>query len=120
MKKILIAEDERAMAKALELKLTHSGYEVMVVGDGEAAVEALKAQKFDLLILDIMMPKMNGFQVLEFIQKNGIKVAVFVASNLSMSKDVGKVKELGALDYFIKADTPLSEIVEKIRKILGE
>lgn len=118
-KRILIAEDERAMAHALELKLTHAGFEAVVASNGELALEMLKKDRFDLLLLDIIMPKMNGFQVLETIKKEKVPVVVIMLSNLSQAEDETKAKALGAKEFFIKSNTPLADIVERVKAALG-
>lgn len=115
--KILVAEDEKPMAKALTLKLNHSGFEAKAVFNGEDAVEELQKENYDLLILDLIMPGLDGFGVLEAIKNNQIKVSVIVASNLGQPEDLEKAKSLGAVDYFVKSDTPLSKIVKTIENI---
>ena len=117
-KKLLLAEDERAIAKALQLKLSLSGFEVDVASNGEEALIMMKAKKFDLLLLDIMMPKVDGFSVMTEMKKNKNKTPVIVLSNLSQEDDAARAKELGAVDFFIKSNTPLAEIIEKIKKFL--
>ena len=119
-KKILIAEDERAIAKALELKLKNTGFEVTVALNGQEALDANASAKFDLIVLDLMMPNVDGYQVLEQLQKIGNKVPIVVASNLSLEDDFKKAKMLGARDYFIKSNTSLAELVGKIQIILNE
>ena len=116
--KILIVDDERAIAHALELKLTHTGYDATVVGDGELALEALGKDTFNLMLLDLVMPKMDGFTVLAEMKKRKLTVPVIVSSNLSQEEDIKRAKELGAKDYFIKSNTPLVQIVEKIQAFL--
>lgn len=118
MMKILIAEDEKPMARALELKLNHSGFEAKAVYDGEEAIEALSKEKFDLLLLDLIMPKKDGFAVLEELKKRGNKIPVVISSNLGQDEDIKRAESLGAKDYFIKSNTPLTDIVENIKKIL--
>lgn len=113
-KKILIAEDEKALARALELKLTSAGFIISVAHDGEEALAKILAEKFDLVLLDLVMPKKDGFSVLENLKAKGNTTPVIVSSNLSQEEDFQKAKSLGAVDYFIKSDTPLSEIVNKI------
>jgi DNA-binding response OmpR family regulator len=113
---ILIAEDERAIAKALNLKLNHEGFETKLVFNGREALDLLNEEKFDLLILDLIMPRLDGFGVLAEIKSKGLKVPVIVASNLSQAEDISKAKEMGAVDFFVKSDTPVAEIVEKIKK----
>ena len=119
-KRILIAEDERAIAKALELKLKNTGYEVDVATDGKNALDLVSQNKYDLLILDLVMPNVDGFQVLEELKNKGNKVPIIVASNLSQDGDFKKAKELGAKDYFIKSNTSLAELVVKITEIIGD
>jgi two-component system, OmpR family, alkaline phosphatase synthesis response regulator PhoP len=116
--RILIVEDERPLAHALELKLKGAGFEVEVATDGQAGVQKLKDSKFDLVFLDLIMPKMDGFKALEEIRKDGHNVKVVVLSNLGQQEDMVKAKKLGASDYFVKADTPLATIVERATKIL--
>ncbi|MBU2542739.1 response regulator [Patescibacteria group bacterium] len=118
-KKILIAEDERPMARALELKLNKYGFEAKVVSNGEEALEELGKTKYDLLLLDLMMPKKDGFGVLEGIKEKGYTIPVIVSTNLSQENDVKKAKELGAKDYFVKSDTPINEVIKRVEKVLA-
>ena len=115
VKRILIAEDEKPMANALSLKLSSAGFEITLVYDGEAAVTAAKKAPFDLIILDLVMPVKDGFFVLEELKKLKISTKVIVSSNLSQEEDIKRAKELGASDYFIKSDTSLAEIVDKVK-----
>lgn len=117
-KKILIAEDERPMAKALELKLTSSGFLAKAVFNGDEALEVLAKEKYDLLLLDLMMPKRDGFSVLQEIKDKKKDIAVIVTSNLSQEEDIKKAKSLGAVDYLVKSDTPITEVVERVKKVL--
>lgn len=114
--KILIAEDEKAIGSALNLKLNHEGFEAKVAFNGKEALSLLESEKFDLLILDLIMPQLDGFGVLKEIKAKGIKTPVMVISNLSQTADISKAKDLGAVDFLIKSDTPVAEIVEKIKK----
>lgn len=118
MKRILIAEDELPIASALELKLQHSGFETVHAIDGEVAIAELKSGKFDLVILDLMMPKLDGFGVLTEMKKLGMTTPVIVASNLSQPEDEKKAKDMGAADFFIKSNVPLSELVVKVQAIV--
>lgn len=119
MKKILIAEDEKPLAEALALKLGHEGFETIHAEDGEKAIELILVGGIDLVILDLVMPKVDGFGVLEEMKEKGIKIPVIVASNLSQKEDKTKAKSLGATDYFIKSDVPISELVNKVKNIIG-
>lgn len=117
-KKILIGEDEAALARALELKLTKIGYEVSLASNGEMVLDMLEKDKYDALLLDLIMPKLDGFQVLEEIRNRGLSIHVAVSSNLGQEEDVKRAKDLGAMDYFIKSNTPINQIVERLQKIL--
>lgn len=113
-KKVLIVEDERPLAHALELKLQHEGMETAVAANGEECLKLIAEQEFDVVLLDMMMPVLGGFAVLEELKKMEKKPIVFVLSNLSVHDDQTKVIDMGATKYFIKSDTSLSTIVEEI------
>lgn len=117
-KRILVAEDERPIARALELKLSAAGYSVTTVFNGEDAILELSKNDFDLLLLDLIMPKVDGFGVLESMRSKKIGVPVIVLSNLSQEEDLKRAKELGVKDYFVKSDNPISEIIDHVRKAL--
>lgn len=117
-KKILIAEDEKSIAKALKLKLENAGYTVEHAENGKVAVEMLEANGFALLLLDLVMPIMDGFGVLNAIKEKGIKTPVIVSTNLSQEEDEKRVMELGAKGFFVKSDTPITEVITQIEKYL--
>ena len=117
MKKILLAEDEQAISKVLALKLIKSGYAVTMVGSGEEVVAEIAKNKYDLILLDLLMPKMDGWAVLEKLKGSNLKIVVM--SNLGQDEDIKKAKALGALDFFIKSDVPLLDIVQKINTFLA-
>lgn len=117
-KHILVVEDERAIGKVLTLKLEKSGFDVQYENNGELGLEAVDNSTFDLILLDLVMPVMDGFEFLEQLGSKKVKTPVIVLTNLSQDNDLARAKELGAKDYFIKSNTPLSEIVEKVNKTL--
>lgn len=119
MKKILIVEDEKPLAEALSLKLEHAGYETARAIDGKQALDLIKDGGIDLVILDLVMPNLDGFGVLTELKNIGNQTPVIVASNLSQAEDEKKAKELGAKDYFIKSDVSISELVEKVKAIIA-
>jgi two-component system OmpR family response regulator len=115
-KRVLIVEDEKPLAHAMELKLKSEGFETTVASNGQEALDLLNAQQFDVMLLDLMMPTMDGFQVLEQIQSNAQKPgSIFVLSNLSQHEDEERVLSLGAKKFFIKSDTSLSTIVNEVK-----
>jgi DNA-binding response OmpR family regulator len=118
--KVILAEDEEIISTVYKLGLTHHGYEVTVAHDGLEAMEYLKKDTPDILLLDIIMPNMNGFEVLEALNKDRKfkGLPIIVLSNLSQSTDEQKALDLGASDYLIKADYSLKELVACIEKVL--
>ncbi len=116
--KILIVEDEKPLAKALSLKLTKSGFEVVEVHDGQEALDQINTTKFDLILTDLVMPKVDGFHFLVEYKNLGLNTPIIVLSNLGQNEDIKKAKELGAFDFLIKASTPLSKIVELVNSKL--
>ena len=115
---ILIVEDEKPLSHALKLKLSHEGYEVTVAGDGEEGVELALKQKFDLILIDIIMPKMDGFMLLNKLREAGSETTIIVLSNLGQKEDIEKAKQLGAVDYMVKSNTPISRIVPAVNAFL--
>ena len=117
-KKILVVEDDKPLARALELKLKSQGFEASVVYNGEEGLSAMQTNKFDLLLIDIMMPKRDGFSVLAELQKGNNTTPVFVMSNLGQDEDIAKAKALGATDYIIKSNMDIEDIVVKVKTFL--
>lgn len=118
-KKILVVEDDKPMARALKLKLSHVGFDVRNAFNGEEAIAALGAAAFDLAILDLMMPKKDGFFVLQTMKEKEISLPVIVLSNLSQEEDIKKAKELGARDFFVKSDMSIADVVGYVESILS-
>lgn len=118
VKKILVAEDEKPLAEALSAKLKREGFEPHVVNNGKEAFAELESNSFDLAVIDLVMPEMDGFGILEGLKEKGIKLPVIVVSNLAQDEDRKKAEALGATRYMVKSNTPLSEVVEEIHTIL--
>jgi DNA-binding response OmpR family regulator len=118
-KKILIVDDEKPMVRALELKLGHAGFEVKSVFDGEEALKTLGREKYDLILLDLIMPKKDGFIVLQEMKEKMIDTPVIALTNLGQKEDVKRAREAGAKGYIIKSNTTLLEVVNQVRKALG-
>lgn len=116
--KILIAEDDKPMARALELKLNHSGFQVTIAKNGQEALNILQEDKFDLVLLDLIMPQTDGFSVLKTLKEKHNDIPVIISSNLSQEGDITKAKELGAVDFIVKSNSSLKEIIELIKKYL--
>jgi two-component system response regulator VicR len=115
--KILIVEDEEALSAVMREKLEKEDYEVEVVNNGEDAVPMCKKFNPDLIMLDLILPKKHGLEILKDLKADiNLKgVPVIVLSNLDTDTDIKKALELGADDYFVKAHHPINEIVEKVK-----
>jgi len=119
-KRILVAEDERPIARALELKLKNLKFDVDIAFDGEEAMGQLKKKKYDLLILDLVMPKMDGFAVLEAMKRAGITLPVIVSSNLSQNVDAERVKAFGVTTFFVKSESTIADVVRYVNEVLQQ
>jgi DNA-binding response OmpR family regulator len=113
-KKILIIEDELSLANALKLKLSSVSYEVEIAENGRIGIDRLKADKYDLVLLDLILPELDGFGVLTELKSWKTKPPVLVLSNLSQEEDIQRVKDMGAVDFFVKSDIELFKIVDYI------
>jgi len=121
MKKILIIEDEEILLDVLERKLTNSGYEVLVARDGDEGLEKMKEAKPDLILLDIVMPKKDGFEVLTKMRedKDLSDLSVMVISNSGQPVEIDRALKLGVKDYLIKTEFDPEEVIVKVNKIFG-
>ena len=122
MKKILFIEDEPTIQKAISRFLEKEGYEIKNALDGEIGIEIAKKMKPDLILLDLILPKKNGFEVLKELKKEEStkNIPVIALTNLEESDNIERVLSLGATAYLIKANYKLEEIVEKIKQILNQ
>jgi len=122
MKKILFIEDESALQRTFGDILKREGYEMISALDGEVGLKLAKTKKPDLILLDLILPKVHGFEVLKELKKTPEtkEIPVIVLTNLEEIGDVDKAVELGATTYLIKAQYSLEEIIEKIKKALKE
>jgi CheY-like chemotaxis protein len=119
--KILIIEDDPLLVKMYMTKFMMEGYQVVTAGDGEQGFAVAKAEKPNFIIMDVMMPKLSGLQLLEMLRADPeLKdLPVLMLSNLSQPAEVEKAKQLGVKDFLIKANYTPSQIVEKVREYLG-
>jgi DNA-binding response OmpR family regulator len=119
-KKILIVEDDKFLRELIVRKLSNEGYEVAEAVDGEQGLQKTKETKPDLVLLDLILPGIDGFEVLAQKKEDPFIAAipVIVLSNLGQKEDVDKGLSLGATDYLIKAHFTPGEIIEKVRNII--
>jgi len=122
MKKILIIEDEKIMLNLLRDKLEREGYDVSIAHNGEEGLEKMKEVSPDIILLDIIMPKMGGFEVMEEMAKSEKlkNIPVIVISNSGQPVELEKVKNLGARDWLIKTEFDPQEVLQKVKKQLGD
>ena len=119
-KHILVVEDEKALSHALTLKLTNAGYDVTHIDNGEEALRVVMEEQFDLILLDILMPKMDGFSMLAELKENGKSrnQKIIVLSSLGSPQDMERAKTLGASEYLVKTHYPIATIVDKVNALL--
>ncbi len=120
-KKIVLAEDESHIARLITFKLEREGYEVIWADDGEKALNSIKSSKPDLIILDIMMPVMDGYEVLEKVkEEEQLKaIPVIMLTAKGQEQDILKGFNSGIEDYIVKPFRP-AELVARIRNVLKE
>lgn len=121
-KKILLIEDEQLMIELLERKLSQEDYEISVARDGVEGLEKMKEEKPDLVLLDIIMPKMGGFEVMEEINKDVElkKIPIVVISNSGQPVELDRAQRLGAKDWLIKTEFDPQEVLDKVIKQIGK
>lgn len=117
--KILFVEDEKVLRETLAEALENSGFEVDFADNGSSALDLLKDGEYDLILLDIILPKKSGFEILEEMKKINKKIPVILLTNLSGTDNVQKALELGAKNYLVKSEYRLDEIVDRIKEVLN-
>jgi len=122
VKKILIIEDEKVLANLLQKRLIKEGYDVSVSLRGDEGLEELKKIKPDLLLLDIILPAMDGFEIMEKMikDKDLKKIPIIIVSNSGQPVEIGRAQKLGAKDWLIKAEFDPQEVVDKVIKQIGK
>ena len=121
MKKILIVEDEQLIGDLLQKKLRQEGYRVSLATDGEAALKQIREEKPDIVLLDIVLPRLNGFEVLSELKKDEAlrQIPVIIISNSGQPDEIEKAKELGVRDWLVKTEFDPREVLEKVQRQIG-
>ncbi len=121
-KKILLVEDEEIMIDLLQRNLAKEGYEVFIARDGEEGLRIMKEAMPDIVLLDVVMPKMNGFEVMEEMAKDKIlaKIPVIIISNSGQPVELDRVQKLGAKDWLIKTEFDPQGVVDKVEKQIAK
>jgi DNA-binding response OmpR family regulator len=117
---VFIVEDDQFLVKAYQIKFKKEGIESWLATDGKEALNFFEKEPPSVVLLDLMLPGLNGFEVLENIRKNEKwkNTPVLILTNLGQEQDMAKGKNLGAADYIIKANTKIDEVVQKVKKYL--
>ena len=120
-KKVLIAEDEQTLLKTIEFTLKDKGYETITATDGEEALNLIKKHKPDVVLLDILMPRKSGLDVLKEMKADSelSDIVVLLLTNLSDEESISQGVALGARGYFIKSDMTLDEVAEKVDEVVN-
>lgn len=121
MKKILIVEDDKFLRELIARKVIKEGFNVSEAIDGEEGIKKIKEEKPDMVLLDLILPGIDGFEVLSRMKEDPAlsSIPVIILSNLGQKEDIEKGLKLGAVDYLIKAHFTPGEIIEKIKAHLG-
>ena len=120
-RRILLAEDDRFLRKAAETALKRQGFTVLAAVDGEEALRMARTEAPDLILLDLIMPKLQGFEVLRALKADAATAAtpVIILSNLGQDSDVKQAMEAGAAGYFVKANLSLQDLVKRVGEMLA-
>ena len=118
-KKIMVIEDDRFLSSLIKARLEKEGFVVLQAFDGEEAIQALKSERPNLIILDLIMPKITGFEVLQNISitPGFEKIPVVILSNLAQDSDIEKARQLGAKEYFVKVKISIDDLIGKIKTL---
>lgn len=119
-KKIMIIEDDRFLSSLMKARLEKDGFLTVQAFDGEEAIQLLKSETPGLIVLDLIMPKVTGFEVLQTISISPQlrDVPVVILSNLAQDSDIEKARELGAKEYFVKVKVSIDDLVSKIKTLV--
>jgi CheY-like chemotaxis protein len=120
MTKIVVADDDRMFRKAAETTLRRQGYSVVTASDGEEALQLIRSERPDIIVLDLIMPKLQGFDVLQVLKQDSVTAAipVIVLSSLTQEQDKQEALDLGAVAYFNKATFSLGALVKQVESTL--
>jgi DNA-binding response OmpR family regulator len=120
MTRIVVADDDRMFRKAAETTLRRQGYDVATASDGEEALQLIRSEPPDMIVLDLIMPKLQGFDVLTILKQDTLTSAipVIVLSSLTQEQDKQEALDLGAVAYFNKTTFSLSELVKQVENTL--
>lgn len=121
-KKILLVEDDPFLSLLLKNRLQKEGFEITLAKDGQEGIDYLKNLQPNLMLLDLILPKKTGFELMEEIRLDpqfyGKNVPIIIISNLGQQEDISRSRQLGAIDYYVKAKISIDELIQKIKEFL--
>ena len=119
--RILLVEDDRFLRRACEVSLRQRGFSVTLAADGEEALRQVRAERPDLILLDLLMPKVTGIEVLRTLRADPAtkEIPVLILSNSSREQDFEEIKALQVSGYFVKANLSLQDLVKRVGEVLG-
>jgi CheY-like chemotaxis protein len=122
MTRIVVADDDRMFRKVAETTLRRQGYDVATASDGEEALQLIRSERPDMIVLDLIMPKLQGFDVLQTLKQDTLTSAipVIVLSSLTQEQDKQEALDLGAVAYFNKTTFSMSELVKQVERTLAK
>ena len=120
--RILVVEDDNFLRDLLARKLTHEKYDLLIAANGEEGLELARNEHPSIILLDLILPGMDGFEVLTAIKAdpNTANIPVIILSNLGQESDIDKAKKIGADEFLIKSNFSIDEVVAKMRKLMQE
>ena len=120
MTKVVVADDDRMFRKAAETTLRRQGYSVSTASDGEEALQLIRSEQPDIIVLDLIMPKLQGFDILQILKQDTLTsdIPVIVLSSLTQEQDKQEALDLGAVAYFNKSTLSLGELVNQVERTL--
>jgi DNA-binding response OmpR family regulator len=122
VKRVLLVEDDRFLRRACEASLQQRGFEVRTATDGEEGLALATSQRFDIILLDLLMPKKPGIEVLAALKSNEstARIPVLILSNSSRDEDKRRAVELGANGYYVKANLSLKTLGDEVARLVGK
>lgn len=115
---VLIVEDEQAIARVLDLKLKQIGINTQVANEGNMALDLIKEQDFDCILLDLILPGVDGFTILEEIRKKSKSIKVIIMTNLGQPEDRERVQKQGVTAYYVKSEMSITQLIEGVKQAL--
>jgi two-component system response regulator VanR len=118
-KRILLVDDDQSLTNILNEELIKQHFSPTVTNNGIKALRLLKSNNYDLVLLDLLMPELGGFDVIKILRTEQKKLKIIVISNLSSDLDINKAKELGADEYLVKTEISLNDVIKAVKKHLS-